>query len=62
MIKGLLAAVGVVFVGVVAYKIIEKKNPAMLKGIKKSIDDAGSQMSAVIDDAKESFYEGYAQG
>jgi len=60
MIKGLLAVVGVVFIGVVGYKILEKKNPALIKKVKGSIDGVGDKINAVISDAKESFYEGYA--
>ncbi|MBF0486355.1 MAG: hypothetical protein HQL16_07580 [Candidatus Omnitrophica bacterium] len=62
MIKGLLAAVAVVFAGVVGYKILEKKNPALIKKVKGSIDEAGEKMGSILTDAKESFYEGYAQG
>ena len=61
MVKGLWIAVGVVFAGVVGYKIIEKKNPALLKKIKGSVAEAGNKVQAVVADAKESFYEGYAQ-
>ncbi|MBF0477928.1 MAG: hypothetical protein HQL26_00430 [Candidatus Omnitrophica bacterium] len=60
--KGLLIAVGVVFAGFVGYKIIEKKNPALFKKIKGNITNAGKNMSAMVEEAKESFYEGYAQG
>ncbi|MBF0479924.1 MAG: hypothetical protein HQL26_10620 [Candidatus Omnitrophica bacterium] len=60
--KGLLIAVGVVFAGFVGYKIIQKKNPALIKKIKSSVADAGKGMSSMIEEAKESFYEGYAQG
>lgn len=61
MIKGLFAVVGVIFVGVVGYKILEKKNPALIKKVKGSVAGVGNKVSAIIDDAKESFYEGYAQ-
>ncbi|MBF0511153.1 MAG: hypothetical protein HQL13_02370 [Candidatus Omnitrophica bacterium] len=62
MVKGLFAVVAVVFVGVVGYKILEKKNPGLIKKVKGSIDEVGEKMSSVITDAKESFYEGYAKG
>ncbi|MBF0571443.1 MAG: hypothetical protein HQL12_06175 [Candidatus Omnitrophica bacterium] len=62
MFKGLLAAVAVVFVGVVGYKILEKKNPDFIKKVKGSIDGAGEKMTSILTDAKESFYEGYAKG
>lgn len=62
MIKGLWIAVGVVFAGIVGYKILEKKNPALLKKVKGSVAQAGDKVNAILDDAKESFYEGYAQG
>ncbi|MBF0569711.1 MAG: hypothetical protein HQL18_02925 [Candidatus Omnitrophica bacterium] len=62
MIKGLWVAVGVVFAGVVGYKILEKKNPALLKKVKGSVDKAAEKVSSIVTDAKESFYEGYAQG
>ncbi|MBF0594505.1 MAG: hypothetical protein HQL22_06020, partial [Candidatus Omnitrophica bacterium] len=61
MIKGLFAVVAVAFVGVVGYKILEKKNPALIRKVKGSVSGVGQKVSAIIDDAKESFYEGYAQ-
>ena len=62
MIKGLWVIVGVAFAGVVGYKLLEKQNPALLKKIKGSVSEAGDKVAAVVADAKESFYEGYAQG
>ncbi|MEI6437167.1 MAG: hypothetical protein WCO69_00280 [Candidatus Omnitrophota bacterium] len=61
MIKGLLTVVAVAFIGVVGYKILEKQNPGLIKKVKGSVSGIGDKVSAVIDDAKESFYEGYAQ-
>ena len=61
MVKGLLTVLGVVFVGVVGYKILEKKNPALIKKVKGSVAGVGNKVTSIIDDAKESFYEGYAQ-
>ena len=62
MEKGLLAAVAVVFAGFVGYKIVQKKNPELIKNVKGSISDAGRKMEAILDEAKNSFREGYAQG
>lgn len=61
MIKGILTVVAVVFVGVVGYKILEKKNPALIRQVKGSVAGVGKKVSAIIDDARESFYEGYAR-
>lgn len=63
--KGLLATAatvaGVVFVGLVGYKIIKKKRPDAFKKVKQSISGAGKKMSGILEEAKESFHEGYAQ-
>ncbi|MBF0387268.1 MAG: hypothetical protein HQL20_05360 [Candidatus Omnitrophica bacterium] len=61
MIKGILTVVAVAFVGVVGYKILEKKNPGLIRKVKGSVSGVGQKVGAIIDDAKESFYEGYAQ-
>ncbi|HBR14197.1 MAG TPA: hypothetical protein DD723_01450 [Candidatus Omnitrophica bacterium] len=62
MEKGLCIAVVAVFAGFVGYKIVQKKNPALIKNAQEAVADAGKKMKAVLDAAKESFYEGYAQG
>ena len=59
--KALLTVVGVVFVGVVGYKILKKQAPGVIRGVKGAIARTGEKVSLAIDDAKESFYEGYAQ-
>ncbi len=62
--KGLLAAaataVGVVFVGLVGYKIVKKKNPKLLNKAKESVENVKKTTSKVIEGAKKSFKEGYA--
>jgi hypothetical protein len=60
--KGLLVAVVTVFAGFVGYKIIKKKNPELINKIKGSISNAGKKFSAVVDEARISFAEGYAHG
>jgi hypothetical protein len=62
MEKGFFAAVVAVFAGYVGYKIIQKKNPEIFRKVEKSIASAGKKMSAILDEAKESFHAGYAQG
>lgn len=59
--KGLLTVVAVIFVGVVVYKIVKKLSPAIIRGVKRSMAKTGEKMSLAIDDAKESFYEGYVE-
>ena len=61
MIKGLFAAVVVVFAGFVGYKILKKKNPELIKKVKGSISEAGKNIADNIAAAKESFYEGYSR-
>lgn len=59
--KELLVAVGVVFVGFVGYKIIQKKSPGVLRNVKDSFSNAGQKVCSVLDEARDSFREGYAQ-
>ena len=59
--KGLLVVVGLVFVGVVGYKILKKQGPAIIRSVKGAMVRTGDKVTLAIDDAKESFYEGYAQ-
>jgi len=59
--KGLLVAAGVVFVGLVGYKIIKKKKPDVLEKAKKSASGIKKRTSEIVEGAKESFREGYAQ-
>jgi len=59
--KGLLIIAGVVFAGAVAYKIITKKNPDMIKKAKKVVSDVRKRTTEIIDGARESFREGYAK-
>jgi hypothetical protein len=60
--KGLIIAVVAVFAGFVGYKIIEKKNPQLLKKMKSSVAGAGKKVSSIVDEAKASFQEGYSHG
>lgn len=59
--KGILVTVGVVFAGLVGYKIIEKKRPELIEKAKKSVSDAKESASEVLEGARESFREGYAK-
>jgi hypothetical protein len=59
--KGLLVVAGVAFACVVGYKIIKKKRPDVLKKAKKSASDIKKRTSEIIEGAKDSFREGYAQ-
>lgn len=60
--KGICAAVITVFAGFVGYKILQKKNPELVKSIKDSFSNAGNKFSAVVAESKQSFQEGYANG
>jgi hypothetical protein len=60
--EGLVAAVVAVFAGFVGYKILEKKNPQLLKKMKSSVSGAGKRVSGMVEEAKASFHEGYAHG
>ncbi len=56
--KGLLALAGVVFVGLVGYKILKKKSPDLARkasGIRE-------KASEIAEGVRESFQEGYAHG
>ena len=50
-----VVAAGVAFAGVVAVKVIQKKNPDFVKNLKK-------KTSNILNNAKASFKEGYATG
>lgn len=54
VIGTLIVAAGAVFAGMVAYKILKKKNPAFLNNVKE-------RTSGIFKGAKESFQAGYAQ-
>jgi hypothetical protein len=60
-LAAIAAVVGVVFVGVVGYKIIKKKNPDALKGVSKVMGNIRDKASEIAKGAAESFSEGYAQ-
>lgn len=59
--KGLALTAGVVFVGLIGYKIIKKKKPDMLKKAKCSASNIKNRTKEVIEGAKASFREGYAK-
>jgi hypothetical protein len=59
--KSVLVTVGVVFAGLVGYKVIEKKRPDLIKKAKRSASDAKKSVSGVLEGAAESFREGYAK-
>lgn len=56
-IVGTLA--GAAFIGIVGYKVIEKKNPALLKKAKKSVSGAKERISDIAEGARDSFREGF---
>lgn len=60
--KGLAVAAVAVFAGFVGYKILQKKNPDLIKKVKGSVSDAGSKLSGMLSEARQSFQEGYAHG
>jgi hypothetical protein len=62
MNDGIVAAIVVVFAGVVGYKIIKKKNPGLINKVKSSASGIGNKFSSFADEAKSSFAEGYARG
>ncbi len=53
--KGILAAVGIVLVGVVSYKIIKKKKPEWIEST-----SGENGVGGFLSGAKEAFNEGYA--
>ena len=58
--KGLLVAAGVVFAGLVGYKIIKKKKPALLEEGRKKAAAVREKTVEMAASAKKSFQEGYA--
>ena len=62
MKEGLLIGAGVVaagvFVGFVAYKLV-KKNPKVLKTVKKTASNVAKKTSKVAAEAKNAFAEGF---
>jgi hypothetical protein len=59
MMKGLLIGAGVVIVGIVAYKVVKKKNPKFLATAKKKASDIGKRTSEIVTEAKRAFSEGF---
>jgi len=59
MMKGLLIGAGVVIVGIVAYKVVKKKNPKLLATAKKKASDVGKRTSEIVAEAKRAFSEGF---
>jgi len=58
--KSLLAVAGVAVVGVVGYKIVRKKNPKLLTGIKDSVTNAKKNTGDFFEGAAASFKAGYS--
>lgn len=59
--KGVLISVlGIAVVGIVGYKIIQKKNPKIFKKIKKTVSNIGDGTGKLFSGAKDSFRKGYA--
>lgn len=49
-----------VFAGIVAYKIVKKKKPDLLKKTAQSLSELKERTSEVIVDARDAFRQGYA--
>lgn len=58
--KGLAVAAGVVFIGLVGYRIVQKKKPELLKKARKSASDVTKRASKIAEKARASFRAGYA--
>lgn len=56
-----IAGVAVVLAGVIAYKIIKKRKPQLLRDVKKSASGLNKKTSEMAAAAREAFREGYAQ-
>ena len=59
--KGLLVGAGLVIAGFVGYKVIKKKKPDLIKKVKVSVSNFKKRTVDMIEGAKVSFREGYAQ-
>ena len=59
--KGLLVAAGLVFAGVVGYKVIKKKKPDAFKNVRESVCNIKKRTFQIVEGAKDSFREGYAK-
>lgn len=58
--KGVIAAIAVVAVGIVGYKVIQKKRASgLLSGAKKTVGGIGGGLGKFFDDATDSFRKGY---
>ena len=58
--NGILITAGVVFAGLVGYKVIKKKRPELIDKAKKSVQDVQKQAGKVFDAARDAFRAGYA--
>ncbi len=58
--KGILITAGVVFAGLVGYKVIKKKKPELIDKAKASVQGAQKQAGKVFDSARDAFRDGYA--
>ncbi|MBF0252338.1 MAG: hypothetical protein HQL29_00840 [Candidatus Omnitrophica bacterium] len=58
--KSILITAGVIFVGLVGYKIVKKKNPKLIDDAKVSLDKVKLKTDKIISSAKNAFREGYA--
>lgn len=59
--KGILAALGAVFAGVVAYKIVQKKKPEVIENLKEKAQKVKEKTVETFQNAGEAFKEGYSQ-
>ena len=59
--KGILVSLGVVFAGIVACKVVQKKKPQVIKGLKKKVEEIKEKTTETLKTAREAFREGYSQ-
>ena len=60
VLVGIGAAAVVVLGGMVAYKVMIRKNPDIIKKTAKSVDTVKDKASAAVKGAKDAFREGFA--
>ncbi|MBF0494118.1 MAG: hypothetical protein HQL28_03185 [Candidatus Omnitrophica bacterium] len=60
--EGLFVGVAAVFAGLVGYKVVKKTNPELLSKLSDSYSAAGKKVTSMIDETKNAFREGYANG
>ena len=58
--EGILITAGVIFAGLVGYKVIKKKRPELIDKAKTSVQGVQKQAGKVFDTARDAFRSGYA--